>query len=151
MFASKGFAFSLMATTLAICIAASIFVLHASSHMLQGQTWTIGLLGGQNLRLLDSGRYTHQAWCDICPEEKISRGSWRRSGDLIVLTSDKPGRPEHRLRAATIKNCAMLIPLDDKMPVKWISHSTVFTHRDDPCAIGLDLDGHTDRLLRDLN
>ncbi|UJB19993.1 MULTISPECIES: hypothetical protein [Lysobacter] len=151
MLASKAFVFSLMATTLAVCIAAPVFVLQASPYMQPGQNWTGGLLMGEDLRLLDSGRYVSRPWCDICPRDTFSYGSWRRSGDVIVLHADRPGVPERRLCAATIRNCPMLIPLDQKNPVKWISPGVVFGRDGERCVGRLDRDGHTGRLLRGLS
>lgn len=150
MFAPKAITFSALALILAIAIAAPIFVLQASPHMQPGQNWSMGMLAGGSLRLLESGRYVHQSWCDICPNDMITYGTWRRSGDWLLLTSSSSERPERRLRMATIKGCPMLIPLEDGKLPKWISHGTVYSREGDHCAVELDMAGHTGKLLRDL-
>ena len=45
----------------------------------------------------------------------------------------------------------MLIPLDQKNPVKWISPGVVFGRDGERCVGRLDRDGHTGRLLRGLS
>ncbi|KRB11194.1 hypothetical protein [Lysobacter sp. Root690] len=150
MFTSKAITFSALALTLAVFIGAPVFVLHASPYMQPGQNWSIGLLAGGNLRLLESGRYVHQSWCDICPNEMIVDGTWQQSGDWLLLKPSASERPERRLRAATIKGCPMLIPLQDGELPKWISHSTVYSREGDHCVVELDMAGHTGKLLRDL-
>lgn len=149
MFAPKAITFSALALTLAVFIAAPVFVLQASPSMQPGQNWSMGLLAGGDLRLLDSGRYVHRAWCDICPDV-TTHGTWRRSGDWLLLQPASVERPERRLRVATIKGCTMLIPLQDGKLPKWISHGTVYSRERDHCVIDLDMAGHTGKLLRDL-
>ncbi|MBW8809811.1 MAG: hypothetical protein JF591_13465, partial [Lysobacter sp.] len=78
MFAPKAITFSALALILAVFIAAPVFVLHASPYMQPGQNWSVGMLAGGDLRLLDSGRYVHRSWCDICPNDMITHGTWRR-------------------------------------------------------------------------
>lgn len=150
MFAPKAITFSALTLILAIVIATPIFVLQASPHMQPGQNWSMGLLAGGSLRLLDSGRYVHQSWCDICPNDMITHGTWRRSGDWLLLKPSSSGRPERRLRMATIKGCPMLIPLQDGELPKWISRSTVYSREGDHCAIELVIAGDTGQLLREL-
>ena len=150
MFAPKAITFSAMTLILAVFVAAPVFVLHASPYMQPGQNWSMGLLAGGNLRLLESGRYVHQAWCDICPNDMITHGTWRRSGDWLRLQPSASERPERSLRVATIKGCTMLIPLQGGKLPKWISHGTVYSREGDHCAIDLDMAGDTGKLLRDL-
>lgn len=148
MSASKAIVFSAMASTLAICIAAPLFVLHASPFMQPGQDWRTGFLAGEDLRLLDSGRYLEQPWCDICPYDEV-KGNWRRSGNLIVLTSVSPAKGERRLREVTVDGCPMLIPVRKSLPDQPLSYTGALTHPGDHCAGRLRTEDPTERLLRD--
>lgn len=150
MFASRAITFSALALILAVFVAAPVFVLQASPYMQPRQNWSMGLLAGGDLRLLDSGRYVHRSWCDICPNQMIVQGTWRRSGDWLLLQPASAERAERKLRVATIKGCPMLIPLQNGEWPKWISHGTVYSRAGDRCAIELDMAGRTGELLRDL-
>jgi hypothetical protein len=150
MFAPKAITFSALALILAVFVAAPVFVLQASPYMQPGQNWSRGFMIGSTLRLLDSGDYLDQWWCDVCPNDMIVRGTWQRSGDWLVLKPSSSERPETRLRVATIKDCPMLIPLEDGKLPKWIGLGTVYAREGDRCAIELDIAGHTGQLLRDL-
>ena len=55
-----------------------------------GTTWVRGILSGESLRLLDSGRYVRIPFCDVCRNTEISeRGTWSSAAGRIRLQPDR--------------------------------------------------------------
>lgn len=72
-----------------------------------GMTWRQNALTmGNNIRLLDSGRYVRTVWCDICPLETFY-GKWREVPAGYELLPDS-GKPPVLLRRFTHGNCVVL-------------------------------------------
>jgi hypothetical protein len=112
-----------------------------------GTTYSTGFFGsGTNLRLLDSGKFIRQNYCDICGTI-VLQGSWETDAGNVVLTPD--ARSAHGfhhsvLRKADIRGCAFLVdetgmPLgrryDDQAKDKAcqrLAERDVFKHQDIP-------------------
>lgn len=93
-----------------------------------GVSWTRGLLGGNTLRLLGSGRYVNVSWCDICEDER-TYGRWSRVAGGYRLQPDS-GRPPYVLQLARYRGCAVL----SKSPVvPGSSHLDFYTRVGDKC------------------
>lgn len=132
--ATRAFAFSALATTLGLCLAVVLGLSWGSSPELSpGRTWTHGLLAGQDLRLLESGRYHARSWCDVCPPSRGVRGRWRREGDVIVLEPAGRWKTERRLRAVRWASCDFLVPLDSRWPIRDLHSDRVFRPAGERC------------------
>lgn len=95
-----------------------------------GVSWTRGLLRGNTLRLLDSGRYVNVSWCDICEDER-TYGRWSRVAGGYRLQPDS-GRPPYVLQRLRYRGCTVL----SKSPIApGTSYMQVYTRVDDPCDI----------------
>jgi hypothetical protein len=59
----------------------------------QSTLWSVNLfLGGEDLRLFDSGRYESLAWGDL-PPYRPTWGTWRIQGHWLYLVPDEHRRP----------------------------------------------------------
>ena len=67
---------------------------YRQNHLTSKSTvWSVNLfLGGEDLRLFDSGRYESLQWGDL-PPYSPHHGSWRTQGELIYLIPDERKRP----------------------------------------------------------
>ena len=50
-----------------------------------GQTWRRGFLSGEQIRLVDDGRYQLQRWSCIGQDETYESGTWAKIGDVVSL------------------------------------------------------------------
>ena len=114
-----------------------------------GERWRIGVGVSTSLYLQASGEFAARQDCDICMNPPIQRGRWRREGDWLTFAPPL-SRYGPRLRAATIRGCSMLIPLEDGHMPRWIGNASVFVRGRDDCALRLDEQGGTGALLREL-
>jgi hypothetical protein len=83
-----------------------------------GTLWSVNLgLGGEDLRLFDSGRYESLEWDDLPPNQLI-KGVWRQQGELLYLVSDAPQgrirtfRKIDRFGCTYLQRQGMKVPLD---------------------------------------
>lgn len=95
--AETGWASSLYAVASAITVLlvfVSAAVAETANPLNQpGTTWSRGMLSGESLRLLDSGRYVRIPFCDVCSNTEISeRGAWSSNAGRIRLQPDRSDR-----------------------------------------------------------
>ncbi len=63
-----------------------------------GQTWRRGLLGGEQIRLVDDGRYQLQRWSCIGQDETFESGTWAKIGDVVSLVPTSGSRKPYLMR-----------------------------------------------------
>ena len=91
------------------------YVAHPNPFDLPGQTWDLSFIfGGDTLRLLDSGKYLHYHWCDICDPDDSEAGSWSTSGYAVTLVPDSPATPQRSYIARQIGSCRYLVPANGR-------------------------------------
>ena len=104
-----------LAIVLAVTMAAGVYVAHKRLSIdpftAPGQNWrNQSLLAGETVRLLDSGEYVARSWCDVCAAE-VTRGRWKRRGEIVVLEEDTPTAGRDRQLVVTTSNgCPVLAP-----------------------------------------
>ena len=79
-----------------------IAVMGARSDDGPGQVWRRGWLDGEQIRLLEDGRYQMQVWSCVGSDETIESGSWSPLAEVVSLVPGTPGHPPRLMRKARI-------------------------------------------------
>lgn len=63
-----------------------------------GQTWRRGFLGGEQIRLVDDGRYQLQRWSSVGQDETYESGTFAKIGDVVSLVPTSGSRQPYLMR-----------------------------------------------------
>jgi len=63
-----------------------------------GQTWRRGFLGGEQIQLVDDGRYQLQRWSCVGQDETYESGTWAKIGDVVSLVPTSGSRQPYLMR-----------------------------------------------------
>ena len=105
-------------STVALLISISVSSEFSNKNRDAGALWSVNLgLGGEDLRIFESGRYESRVWGDLPPYELV-KGNWRQQGDLLYLVPDMPREPVRtfkkieRFGCTYLRRPGMKVPLD---------------------------------------
>jgi hypothetical protein len=93
------------ATTILVAIAlvlALVAVIGARSDDGPGQVWRRGWLGGEQIRLLEEGRYHRQTWSVVAGDETFESGAWSPLAEVVSLVPGAPGQTPRLMRKTRI-------------------------------------------------
>lgn len=126
------FAATLSAIALPLLVLPVLMASSEPSRAATGTTWSRGFLGGETLRLLDSGAFERSDWSDMgrYPAPEPERGHWRRDGRMLVL--ELPDGTTDRYERALSEGCVILVPQQGPMAGDPNRYS-VFIRRGDRC------------------
>ena len=99
---SSGLAAAMAVLALIVLVLALVAVIGARSDDGPGQIWRRGLFGGDQLRLLDDGRYQRQTWSSVSRDETFESGSWSPLAEVVSLVPGMPGEAPRLLRKTRI-------------------------------------------------
>ena len=99
---SSGLTTGMTILVVVVLVLALIAVIGARSDDGPGQVWRRGLLGGEQLRLIEDGRYQMQVWSCVGSDETIESGSWSPLAEVVSLVPGTPGHAPRLMRKARI-------------------------------------------------
>ena len=102
---------------------------------------------GATLRLLDSGKFVGENWCDVCGTN-MTVGTWTASNGVIKLAPHDRSKPLLVLRKVDVNGCSFLVDAGINIEAGKVPRSYRYHNKDKACATLAPYDSYGDAYKR---